>query len=125
MSSRPVNSALDSDDSDTGITSVAAVPLGRKRRVVDSDSDDNGSGQRAAGREQTEDGDDVHFSVRKNDTASKGGKKSREIESPAKSATAVSRPISFSGAVPIAAAPATRKKKVVRSPCPVGFEVHT
>ncbi len=99
------------DDSDDGGIAAAAAPLGRKRRVVESDSDEEQRPQARAAPLQTEDGEEVNFSPQKEVCASKSGKKTRERQSPSKPAPA--RPISFSNAVPAAAAPATKKKKVV------------
>jgi hypothetical protein len=109
-----VHAAHGSDDSDDGGATATAVPLARKRRVVESDSDDDHQPQTRAGPVQTEDGEEVNFSPQKD--ASKAGKKTRERQSPSKPAPAPARPISFASAVPIAAAPAAKKKKVV-PPC--------
>ena len=107
-----VHSAHDSDDSDDVVTTAAAVPLARKRRVVDSDSEDDQRPKIQVGPVQTEDGEEVNFSPQKGAAASKLGKKTRERQSPMKPAPTLARPISFSNAVPVAAAPAAKKKKV-------------
>ena len=107
-----VHAAHGSDDSDDGGAAATAAPLGRKRRVVESDSDDEQPPHTRAGPVQTEDGEEVNFSPQKDSNASKAGKKTRERQSPSKPAPAPARPISFAGAVPIAAAPAAKKKKV-------------
>jgi hypothetical protein len=113
IASHKVHAAHDSDDSDDNVTTAASVPLARKRRVIDSDSEDDHRPQ--AGPLQTEDGEEVNFSPQKDIAASKLGKKARERQSPVKPAPAVARPISFSNAVPIAAAPAAKKKKVAKA----------
>jgi hypothetical protein len=73
---------------------------------------------------QTEDGDEVNFSPPKDSAATKAGKKTRDKQSPAKPAPAPARPISFSSALPIAAAPAAKKKKVARAPFSRSLAVH-
>lgn len=110
-----VHAAHGSDDSDDGCATATAAPLARKRRVVESDSDDDQRPQTRAGPVQTEDGEEVNFSPQKDPNASKAGKKTRERQSPSKPAPAPARPISFASAVPIAAAPAAKKKKVAPS----------
>jgi hypothetical protein len=110
-----VHAALGSEDSDDGGATATAAPLARKRRVVESDSDDDQRPQTRAGPVQTEDGEEVNFSPQKDFNASKAGKKTRERQSPSKPAPAPARPISFASAVPIAAAPAAKKKKVAPS----------
>jgi len=114
VSAHKVLTADGSDDSDDGVAPAVAAPLARKRRVVDSDSEDDQRPRVQSGPVQTEDGEEVNFSPQKDVVASKLGKKARERPSPSKPAPAPARPISFSNAVTIAAAPAAKKKKVAR-----------